>query len=88
MGNCDSITENYALKYNSQKVITKDDREFPSNFSSSSLPAVTSSTFNKKDMPHQHKKNNSTEKTNPFDNKQYLLSETISKREDITQFYK
>ena len=88
MGNCDSTTENHRLIYNSQQVRTKDYGEFSSNFSSSSLPTVTSSTFNKKDIHLPYKKNNSTKNTNLFENKQYLLSETISKREDITQYYK
>ena len=85
MGNCDSTIDNHLLKNNSQKVITKDYREFSSHFSSSSLTTLNSDIFNKKDIPLQHKKNNSTKNVNPLENKQYLLSESISKREDITK---
>ena len=87
MGNCDSSIENH-LKHNSKQEIRKDYGEFPSNFSSSSLPTLSSSLFDKKDSHHQHRKNNSTEKMNSLDNRQYLLSESISKREDITKKYR
>ena len=90
MGNCDSSLENLRLKHNSKQNIKKDYGEFPSNLSSTTLPSVSASYFNEKDvpLPRQLKKNNSTEKNNLLENKQYLLSERIAKREDITKKYK
>ena len=83
MGNCDSSNENRS-KLERSKVYG----EYPSNFSSTSLPTVSSSYFNQKDSLFHLQKHNSTEKTNPLKNKQYLLSERIAKREDITKKYK
>jgi serine/threonine protein kinase len=83
MGNCDSSNENRS-KLERSKVYG----EYPSNFSSTSLPTVASSYFNQKDSLVHLQKHNSTEKTNPLKNKQYLLSERIAKREDITKKYK
>ena len=83
MGNCDSSNENRS-KLERSKVYG----EYPSNFSSTSLPTVSSSYFNQKDSLVHLQKHNSTEKTNPLKNKQYLLSERIAKREDITKKYK
>jgi len=83
MGNCDSSNENRS-KLESSKVYG----EYPSNFSSSSLPTLSSSYFNQKDSLVYLKKHNSTEKANPLKNKQYLLSERTAKREDITKKYK
>ena len=87
MGTCDTSTEN-RLRLNTKKEIPKDYGEFPSNFSSTSLPSVSSSFYEKKDNHFQHKKNNSTERMNPLDNKQYILSERIAKREDITKKFR
>ena len=88
MGNCDSSTENNRLKNKSKLNLTKDYYEFPSNFSSSSLPCINSSYFSHKNYMPNLKKNNSTEKTTPLENKQYFLPERIAKREDITKKYK
>ena len=88
MGNCDSSTENIRLKHNSRLNLTKDYDEFHSNFSSSSLLTVSTSYSSQKYIPNHIKKNNSTERGNPMQNNQYLLSERISKREDITKKYK
>ena len=83
MGNFDSSNESRS-KLERSKVYG----EYPSNFSSNSLPTVSSSYFNQKDSLIHLKKHNSTEKTNPLENKQYLLSERTAKREDITKKYK
>lgn len=83
MGNCDSSNENRS-KLDRSKIYG----EYPSNCSSTSLPTLSSSYFNQKDVPTHLKKHSSTEKTNPLKNKQYLLSERIAKREDITKKYK
>jgi serine/threonine protein kinase len=83
MGNCDSSNEN-----RSKLERSKFNGEYPSNCSSTSLPTLSSSYFNQKDAQINLKKHNSTEKMNPLKNKQYLLSERIAKREDITKKYK
>ena len=87
MGTCESLTENH-LKLHSKQDIKKYYGEYPSNFSSSSLLCISSTVFNKQNNPHSYKKNNSIEKNTPLDNRQYLLSERISKREDITKKYR
>ena len=88
MGNCDSSTENIRLKRSLRQENIKNYREFPSNLSSSSLPTVSSTFSIKQESSHFHKKNNSIEKNNPLNNKQYLLPERIAKREDITKKYR
>ena len=91
MGNCDSSIESMRLKHSSRQNISKDYKVFSSNFSSSSLPSVSSS-FNmnqeSQESSHNHKRNNSIVKNNPLSNKQYLLPERIAKREDITKKYR
>ena len=85
MGNCDSSTGNTHIKY-----ISKHDKtENFTSFSSNSLPILSENYFNQNNDVHRLlKKNNSTNKTNPLENKQYLLPERIAKREDITKKYK
>ena len=83
MGSCDSSIESRKKHFSKQSL-----NEFSSNFSSSSLPNISSSVFSLKNNPHHFKKNNSTEKVNPLENKQYILPETIAKREDINKRYR
>jgi serine/threonine protein kinase len=74
MGNCDSSNRFYQTKKSS---------EYNYNYSSPSLPKVTSLKEKKSNSnSHKSKKNLSTEKY------KYLLPETIAKREDITNYYK
>ena len=80
MGNCDSSTENISIRNNPKQKMKKNYGISPSYYSSSSLPSITSSFFNQKDRPRHLKSNNSTEVTNPLENKQYILSERIAKR--------
>ena len=87
MGNCDSSTENIRIKNNPKQEMKKNYGILPSYYSSS-LPSITSSFFNQKDRPHHLKSNNSTEVTNPLENKQYIFSERIAKREDINKKYR
>ena len=87
MGNCDSSNENRS-KLERSKFYGEYPSQFQSNCSSTSLPSFSSSYSNQKDAPINLKKHNSTEKINPLKNKQYLLSERIAKREDITKKYK
>ena len=87
MGNCDSSNENRS-KLERSKFYGEYPSQFQSNCSSTSLPSFSSSYSNQKDVPNNFKKHNSTEKINPLKNKQYLLSERIAKREDITKKYK
>ena len=88
MGNCDSSTENIRIRNNPKQKMKKNYGISPSYYSSSSLPSITSSFFNQKDRPRHLKSNNSTEVTNPLENKQYILSERIAKREDINKKYR
>ena len=88
MGNCDSSTENIRIKNNPKQEMKKNYGILPSYYSSSSLPNITSSFFNQKDRPRHLKSNNSTEVTNPLENKQYIFSERIAKREDINKKYR
>ena len=85
MGTCDSSIQN-------RKLISKNNIsnniETSEYFSSSSLPTISSSVFSQKNISHINKKHNSTDKTNPLEDKQYILSERIAKREDITKKYK
>ena len=87
MGNCDSSTENIRIKNNPKQEMKKNYGILPSYYSSS-LPSITSSFFNQKDRPRHLKSNNSTEVTNPLENKQYIFSERIAKREDINKKYR
>ena len=84
MGNCDSSTER---KHISKLSINND---YSTNFSSPSLPSISSSSkiIQKSNINNNNKRSNSTEKKLPSKNKQYILSENISKREDISQKYK
>ena len=88
MGSCDSSEENIHLKEDLSQDRTKLYGEFPSNFSSSSLPTMSSSFSINQKKSEIHKKNNSFTTANSLENKQYLLPESICKRQDITKKYK
>ena len=88
MGSCDSSERNIHLKENLSQDRTKLYGEFPSNFSSSSLPTMSSSFSINQKKSEIHKKNNSFATANSLENKQYLLPESICKRQDITKKYK
>ena len=85
MGTCDSSIQNRKLISKSNISNNIETSEY---FSSSSLPTISSSVFSQKNISHINKKHNSTDKTNPLEDKQYILSERIAKREDITKKYK
>ena len=75
MGNCDSSNQFLNNRRDSSK--------FVPNYSSPSLPVVTSLKEKKYNLiSHKSKKNLSTERNT------YLLPENISKREDITKIYR
>ena len=75
MGNCDSSNQ-----YLNNR---RDSIKFVPNYSSPSLPVVTSLKEKKYNLiSHKSKKNLSTERNT------YLLPENISKREDITKIYR
>ena len=87
MGNCDSSLGNLRSN-NSKYSVSSKNHHFASN-SSSSLPNMTSGfTFNDEKSKLNLKKYNSVKEINSLKNKQYILPETIAKREDITKKYK
>ena len=88
MGNCDSSEKSHHSKNTSKLEISKNNDEYFSNLSSSSLPPTSSSYLNKKNNVNLLKKHYSTEKKYPLKKEQYLLPENIAKREDITKKYK
>ena len=79
MGNCDSSIERRHIKNLSIN------NDYSNNFSSPSLPSISSSS---KIIQKNNKRSNSTEKIFPSKSKEYILSENIAKREDISQKYK
>ena len=83
MGNCDSSMEN-RHKLNSKISLSNNIGEFSSN-SSTNLSISNYSSLN---SIHNIKKYNSQEKTNPMQSKQYILPETIAKREDVFKKYR
>ena len=83
MGACDSVGNR---KRESSNNLNKE--EFFQNFSSSCLPSISSSVFPQSDNLLISKKHISSEKTNPLQDKEYILPETIAKRGDITKKYK
>ena len=90
MGSCDSSSESLR-KTNSKYSISSTKNKFTeyNQGSSSSLPNLSSDIFvNGEDNRLNIKKYNSNEETNSVKNKQYILPERISKREDITKKYK
>ena len=86
MGACDSSIQNRKIISNNH--INNNTTEYSGYFSSSSLPSISSSVFPQNNNAHISKKHNSTEKTYPLEDKQYILPERIAKREDITKKYK
>lgn len=88
MGNCDSSAKSHHFKNNSKLEISKNNGEYLSNLSSSSLPTTSSSYLNQKNNLNLLKRHNSTEKKIPLKKEQYLLPKNIAKRKDITKKYK
>ena len=87
MGACDSSIQNRKI-IPSNHINNNTTTEYSGYFSSSSLPTISSSVFPQNNNSHISKKHNSTEKTYPLEDKQYILPERIAKREDITKKYK
>ena len=83
MGNCDSSLEN-RRKMNSKISISNNMGEFSSNSSTN----LSLSNFSALNNTHNIKKYYSQEKTNPMQNKQYILPETLAKREDVFKKYR
>ena len=83
MGSCDSSMENRHT-FNSKISLVNNIGEFTSN-SSTNLSISNLSTLN---STHSIKKYYSQEKTNPMLSKQYILPETIAKREDVFKKYR
>ena len=85
MGTCES-----SIKYSKTNISRNNTQnlKYSENFSSSSLPSISSSVVPEICDNHIAKKHNSGDRSNPFENKQYILSPKIAKREDITKKYK
>ena len=84
MGGCDSSMEYH--KNNISKN-TIQDLKNTENFSSSSMPLISSSVLPETNDNLIGKNNNSTDKSNPIEDKQYILSYKIAKREDVLKKY-
>ena len=83
MGNCDSYLEN-RHKLNSKISLANNIGEFSSN----SYTNLSISNFSTLNAAHSIKKYSSQEKTNPMQSKQFILPETIAKREDVFKKYR
>ena len=83
MGNCDSYLEN-RHKLNSKISLANNIGEFSSN----SCTNLSISNFSTLNTTHNIKKYSSQEKTNPMQSKQFILPETLAKREDVFKKYR